>query len=36
MQIEKLSQNLLQNFEENWELKQSISELEELQDKNKD
>ena len=34
--MEKLSQNLLQNFEENWELKQSISELEELQEKNQE
>ena len=28
--IDSLSQNLLQNFEEHWELKHSITELEEL------
>jgi len=34
--FEKLSANLMSNFEEHWELQESIRELEELQRKNHD
>ena len=34
--VDYVSQNLLSNFEENWEIKQSITELEQLKNKNID